>query len=121
MVGSRGLSIFLKQTGLLLRNLNSVTRIQKPYYLLYIQNMVTLTMFLNSKPADGASVTEVLSLVGLFRLRIAAWVTAKIMVPSRVPSILGAVLYQDPKREHNFDNRPNACPNLKVEISERRD
>ena len=44
-----------KVTGLLLRNLNQVTILGKPYYLLYIPIMVTSIKFLNSKPRLGTA------------------------------------------------------------------
>ena len=40
-----------KQSGLLLRNLNYVTKLQSPDDLLYIPTMVTCFKFLNSNPA----------------------------------------------------------------------
>ena len=35
-------------------------------------------------------------------------VVVKIRVPFWVPQIVGAVLYSGPKRNHSFDNHPNA-------------
>ena len=49
--------IFTSQIiGLLLRNLNSVTILGKPYYLLYIPIMVTEFKYLNSNPDKSSSV-----------------------------------------------------------------
>ena len=43
-----------RRTGLLLRKLNYVTRIQKPYSLsIYIQNMVIEIKFLSSNPEEA--------------------------------------------------------------------
>ena len=49
-----GLLLIGSILGLLLKNLNKVTTIQKPHYLLHIPAMVTSTKFLDSNQATGA-------------------------------------------------------------------
>ena len=48
--------------------------------------------------------------------QVGIWVVVKIMVPFWVPIILGAVLYLDPKRDHDFDNHPYEYPGRYIPI-----
>ena len=83
--------------GLLLRNLNYVTIIQKPYYLRYIPVMVTLMKSLNSNPVSWVSAAG-----------------ARLISGGRLPSAVASPQMPSvPKGDQGYVSRPGpyALPN----------